>query len=419
MPAFGHESAVADLLRDTPHATSVNDPEHLPLVISSAERLLERYGDHEMLHELDRYLAERRESPPIILRLATKLAISARLVTELPPSTRVSVVFAVYNEHQRILPPAQHPDGEDFLVRKLEQLHWLLDRRPDIAWEMLVVDDGCPAGSGRIAERIVTEQDANDRVRVLYLADAIETGLPVTAPLRSTDESRKGGSILYGMWEAAREHHENHVIVFTDADLSTHLGQTGLLLHPILNEGRAAAIGSRRSPTSVAIKHGMRERRGKLFIYLWKRLIPVLAGILDTQCGFKAFRAEVIREAAERVEEKGFAFDIELLTRVELGHPGAIAVVPIAWIDSEALSTTPDLQPYLSMLRAVARLYRTSIPRHATADAFADLIESLDEDAWERLRDNVPDEIADRDAAELADLASVSAGHLASLARKA
>ncbi|MCP3984272.1 MAG: hypothetical protein GY723_07775, partial [bacterium] len=40
------------------------------------------------------------------------------------------------------------------------------------------------------------------------------------------------------------------------------------------------------------------------------------------------------------VEERGFAFDIELLTRIELRRPGAIAVVPTVWIDSEAESTT-------------------------------------------------------------------------------
>jgi hypothetical protein len=49
------------------------------------------------------------------------------------------------------------------------------------------------------------------------------------------------------------------------------------------------AIGSRREPDSVVVKQGTRNDRGKLFIYLWKRMVPVLGDIIDTQCGFKAF----------------------------------------------------------------------------------------------------------------------------------
>jgi len=36
----------------------------------------------------------------------------------------------------------------------------------------------------------------------------------------------------------------DHVIAYTDADLSTHLGQLGLLIDPIVRGGRDAAIDS-------------------------------------------------------------------------------------------------------------------------------------------------------------------------------
>ena len=53
----------------------------------------------------------------------------------------------------------------------------------------------------------------------LRLADAIRDKLPIAGDLSSPDESRKGGSILYGMWEASRrnDHDTDHVILFTDA----------------------------------------------------------------------------------------------------------------------------------------------------------------------------------------------------------
>ncbi len=84
----------------------------------------------------------------------------------------------------------------------------------------------------------------------------------------------------------------DRVVLFTDADLSTHLCQCGLLVEPVVCGGASAGIGSCREPTSVVVKQGKRNTRGKLFIYLRKRLIPQLRGIIDTQCGFKAFRGE-------------------------------------------------------------------------------------------------------------------------------
>jgi hypothetical protein len=123
----------------------------------------------------------------------------------------------------------------------------------------------------------------------------------------------------------------------------------------------------------------------------------VLGNIIDTQCGFKAFRAEVVREIVLESLEKGFAFDIELLLRAELGATGSIAKVPIAWIDSEAASTTTDLEPYLPMLRTIVALYRHYLPVDPRSEGFADLIESLDEAGWNRLIDRMPASIADGD----------------------
>ena len=64
---------------------------------------------------------------------------------------------------------------------------------------------------------------------------------------------------------------------------------------------REAVIGSRREEASIVVKKGVRNLRGKLFIYLWKRLIPNLNYVVDTQCGFKAF-AEFI----ETLDETGW-----------------------------------------------------------------------------------------------------------------
>ncbi len=73
------------------------------------------------------------------------------------------------------------------------------------------------------------------------------------------------------MWDLAqKDHSKKHIVVFTDADLSTHLGQLMLLADPIVNQGKLTAIGSRREKQSVVVKQVARNNRGKLFIYLWK-----------------------------------------------------------------------------------------------------------------------------------------------------
>lgn len=276
-----------------------------------------------------------------------------------------------------------------------------------------------PRGSGHLARAIAEGHPLGDHVEVRWLADAIAEDHPATEGLASPTDSQKGGSILYGLYEAARapaEDPDRHVVLFTDADLSTHLGQVGLLLWPIVEGGAAAAVGSRREADSVVVKQGVRNTRGKLFIYLWKRIIDVLPKIVDSQCGFKAFSAPVAAAIAAPAVERRFAFDLELLTKVAL-RGGRIEKVAVAWIDSEAESTTTDLQPYLPMLRALVRVYRTYLPPRPEADAFATFIEGLDEAAWQRLLEHIPEAIAGADPATFGTFDGVGAEVLARLAR--
>ena len=92
--------------------------------------------------------------------------------------------------------------------------------------------------------------------------------------LLSTDSSRKGGAIQLGVYEAAQRRRPGQVVVYTDADLSTHLGQAGLLVEALDRPSVELAAGSRRDPTSIVVKGASRSARGRLFIYLWKKLLP-------------------------------------------------------------------------------------------------------------------------------------------------
>lgn len=384
---------------------------HLQAARDLADTLLAADPDVAALRSLEKRLVSAGDTK-LLGHLATKLALSRALVTTLPGPLHLSVVFAVYKEHQRILPATEVLGGEDFLVRKVEQLEWLAAGREDFGWDLTIVDDGCPEGSGDIAERLAAARGWSDRVQVLRLVNAIAKGLDVVRPLTDTSQSMKGGAVALGLWSAAQVERENHVVVFTDADLSTHLGQTGLLLEPILGQGREAAIGSRREPSSVVVKQGVRNTRGKLFIYLWKRVIGVLPDIVDTQCGFKGFRADVVRDIVTDLLEKKFAFDIEMLIKTRLRGGGGIERVPIAWIDSEVLSTTTDLQPYLPMLQSMVGMYRRYLEPDPTADAFAAFVEDLDETSWGRLLETIPAAIADGDPQEFGEFDGVTVDEL-------
>lgn len=53
-------------------------------------------------------------------------------------------------------------------------------------------------------------------------------------------------------------------------------------------------------------------------------------GVHDTQCGFKLFRMDVMRPIFEAQRIERFAFDVEIVSRVQRGG-GTVAEVPVAW----------------------------------------------------------------------------------------
>ncbi len=390
---------------------NLTDNKQSDWVTEMVKAVLKAGYSFEQIEQKERELLMKNDQTLILPLLSLKIAKSKILINETKETLRVSIVFAVYKEHNRIRTASEHPHGEDFLRRKVKQLEFLFENSPHITWELVVVDDGCPENSGIIAREIVEREHLQDKVRVLFLADAIKQNLPPVKGLKSTADSQKGGSIVYGMWDAVQRYGtKNHIVIYTDADLSTHLGQTMLLVDPILHQNKLAATGSRRERESVVIKKGSRNDRGKLFIYLWKRLIPNLNYIVDTQCGFKAFKAEIIPEITKDMIEKKFAFDIELLLRTELLRKNGIAKVPIAWIDSEAASTTTDLQPYLPMLQSIVKMYRKYLPETQEANEFATFIESLDQETFNKLLDNIPEAITNREPYEFSEFDEVKPG---------
>jgi glycosyltransferase involved in cell wall biosynthesis len=215
------------------------------------------------------------------------------------------------------------------------------------AWEVIVVNDGSTDKSRSLIQAFVEDKDQ------FSLVDIPHGGKPA------------------GVWagiQAAR----GEIVLFTDMDQSTPIGELGKLL-PWYEEGFDVVIGSRgmgREGTSLLRKTGS-------FIFLTLRQLVLLRNIGDTQCGFKSSRREAALEIFPRLqffqqEEKptGWkvtAFDVELLYLFEkAGY--RIKEVEVSWLNrdrSDTKSQQSEMSRYINesieMAKEVARVKRNDL----------------------------------------------------------
>ena len=145
---------------------------------------------------------------PAVAAEATAAARSRRRLGELIGPIHLTVVWAMYGETGRMVPRAAHPHGEDFVRTKVRQLDWLTDGLPGVTWSIIACDDGCPDRPSSadlmtdIAEAEGYPRKGHRSVTVLRLAEVIGGGISISPAfdrLTSTEQSRKGGSILAGL----------------------------------------------------------------------------------------------------------------------------------------------------------------------------------------------------------------------------
>jgi len=388
-------------------------PSQTNLTDSNLFRKIEKYAEklHEdELDEIDLLLAESPLSTYSAV-LVVKLAKSKLALNRINKDVHVTFLFAIYKETDRLSFAHETPLGEDCLNEKIRQIEWLVSKS-NVTWDLVVVDDGCPNGSGKKAQEIANKSVYRDQIRVLFLQAAIDSKSHLAGGLSSTADSQKGGAILYGLRYASSLKRKNNIILYTDADLSSHLGMSGLLIDALVRQNKSLAIGSRREKTCFTLRSDFRNNRGKVFIYLRRRLLHPINYISDEQCGFKAFDALFLDNFLENVIETKFSFDVELLLRTELKSPNSIAQIPIAWMDSDEASTTKDLEPYVPMLNRMVDFYEYYLPSNPEAENFKTFIQDLTEEAWEHLIRNIPVAIKKWDPIEDVQFNQVSSDQL-------
>jgi hypothetical protein len=386
----------------SPPKRDLTDPEQNEAVLELATALL---ADGAAAAD-----EEGRHGPAVVAE-ALAVARSRRRLRELTVPVHLSVVWAMYGETGRMVPRSAHPHGEDFVRAKVRQLDWLTAELPQVTWSIIACDDGCPdqPSSADLMTQIVAAEgypnEGHRSVRVLRLAELISGGSSISPAfdrLTSTDQSRKGGSILAGLDAARRigpprsNDAGHHVVCYTDADLSANLAQLGSLAVPVVagvaGAGVVGALGQRYGmPGAVLVRedgptvepHSTGDKPDKIIIlfrhFVRASLMPPLAQVLDTQAGFKAFDAAALGPVLSEMTSFSETFDIELLIHLARRHgPAALAVEPIVFTEDFAATNFPSVDPgarHLAMVHQVVDLYdRFVAARAPVTGAAAELL---------------------------------------------
>jgi len=193
-------------------------------------------------------------------------------------------------------------------------------------FEILVVPNGCTDGTCQVLEEYTAR-------------------FPQVVTREFDAKLGKGGAVIEG-FRATR----GEVLAFVDAD-----GATGPHeLHRLINElgDDDGVVGSRWLPGSnVVVKQTLTRRLASRGFNL---LVRVLFGLpfKDTQCGAKVFRKPAIDDVLPELHTTDFAFDVELLHR--LNRKGyRVREVPTTWEDQDGST--------LRVRRAVPRMFLSVI----------------------------------------------------------
>ena len=227
----------------------------------------------------------------------------------------ISIIVPAYNEEKAI-------------GQTLERTLSYLAGRP---WEceVLVVDDGSSDGTVARVEALAREY-------------------PGIRCLPNAQNRGKGFSIRRGVEQA-----RGRYIGFMDADYKTEIAALDQVVQG-LEQGCDGVIADR---TLAASDIRLARRRFRQWgSQAFRRLLHALIGLRefgDTQCGFKFFRADVMRDLFGRQQVDGYMFDVEILL---LAARSGYNVRPIAveWRDD------PDsrFKPVTGMIRNLGELAR-------------------------------------------------------------
>ncbi|HKZ51650.1 MAG TPA: dolichyl-phosphate beta-glucosyltransferase [Candidatus Acidoferrales bacterium] len=190
------------------------------------------------------------------------------------PAPDLSIVVPAFNEAQRL------PGTLSAIYAHLEQVPYTA--------EVVVVDDG-------------STDNTVDFVR------GVAGSYPRLRLLRNGRNRGKGYSVKHGVLQS-----QGRYVLFTDADLSTPIGEVDRLL-PLLEQGWDVVVGSRDLDPRLleGPQPWLRRQAGQVFHLVVRALMGL--PIHDTQCGFKLFHRQAALRLFRLQQIERFGFDVEIL----------------------------------------------------------------------------------------------------------
>ena len=292
---------------------------------------------------------------------AERLTRSYLVVYRIDKPIRVATVCSMYGGQIRLLKPKVHPFGEDNLRVKLEQLDGLFGINPKVKWELILVQDGEDRRANDPLRRLRTMDMARQIILEEYL-DAFTSGQIRIYELSPEEKIKLGsvrtGATTYGARQALKQGAD--FVIITDGDVSADVGQSGLLLEPLLHAEKAVAVGSRQARGAVVRGRRFIRRITSPGFNIFSRIFLPLGDIRDTQCGFKGYSREVLEKILPVDEQNrfdpefvyNFAGEVNLLWRARLlGYQ--LKEIPIAWFDTPI--TTVRRRDVLNMAQGVLK----------------------------------------------------------------
>jgi dolichyl-phosphate beta-glucosyltransferase len=200
-------------------------------------------------------------------------------------------------------------------------------------------------------EVIVVNDGSADKTKEV----AMQSTLYSQGKLKILDNGRnrgKGFSVKNGILVSSGDY-----VLFSDADLSTPIEECEKLFS-VVRSGFDIAIGSRSiSGADVRVHQPFyRELMGRVFNFLVQTF--AFRGFVDTQCGFKLFRASVAKDLAAVLTIHGFGFDVEMLY-MALKRSYKVKEVPVIWINSPTSKVNPliDASKMIFEVMSIKRIH--------------------------------------------------------------
>ncbi|CAD1810488.1 Glycosyl transferase 2 family protein [Candida parapsilosis] len=202
---------------------------------------------------------------------------------ERKPQVEISVVIPCYNETKR-------------LSKMLSEAAGYLEQHYQGNYEIIIVDDGSSDGTAEYAIQLAKEYKLE----------------PHTMKVVQLSKNRgKGGAVTHGLL-----HTQGKYALFADADGATQFSDVAKLIDYLgsyPNEP-AIAIGSRAHMvnTDAVVKRSLIRN----FLMYGLHTLVFIFGIRkihDTQCGFKMFNMDAVKQIFPHMHTERWIFDVEVL----------------------------------------------------------------------------------------------------------